>query len=38
MFKVIKVGIIVGCYVIDGKIMCDSGVCIICDGVVIFEG
>ncbi|KMN45934.1 translation initiation factor IF-2 [Bacillus paramycoides] len=37
-FKVTKVGTIAGCYVIDGKITRDSGVRIIRDGVVIFEG
>lgn len=38
MFKVTKVGTIAGCYVTDGKITRDSGVRIIRDGVVIFEG
>ncbi|WP_459499852.1 translation initiation factor IF-2 [Bacillus sp. C1] len=37
-FKVTKVGTIAGCYVIDGKITRDSGVRIIRDGVVIYEG
>lgn len=37
-FKVSKVGTIAGCYVTDGKIMRDSGVRIIRDGIVIFEG
>ncbi|PEE43655.1 translation initiation factor IF-2 [Bacillus pseudomycoides] len=37
-FKVTKVGTIAGCYVTDGKITRDSGVRIIRDGVVIFEG
>nr|WP_295970382.1 translation initiation factor IF-2 [uncultured Bacillus sp.] len=37
-FKVSKVGTIAGCYVIDGKITRDSGLRIIRDGVVIFEG
>jgi len=37
-FKVTKVGTIAGCYVIDGKITRDSGVRIIRDGIVIFEG
>jgi len=37
-FKVTKVGTIAGCYVIDGKITRDSGVRIIRDGVVVFEG
>ncbi|MBG9580000.1 hypothetical protein ABE42_12485, partial [Bacillus thuringiensis] len=36
--KVTKVGTIAGCYVTDGKITRDSGVRIIRDGVVIFEG
>ncbi|PEB55111.1 translation initiation factor IF-2 [Bacillus pseudomycoides] len=37
-FKVTKVGTIAGCYVTDGKITRDSGVRIIRDGVVIYEG
>ncbi|MFJ8529684.1 translation initiation factor IF-2 [Bacillus sp. NPDC094106] len=37
-FKVTKVGTIAGCYVTDGKITRDSGVRIIRDGVVVFEG
>lgn len=37
-FKVSKVGTIAGCYVTDGKITRDSGVRLIRDGVVIFEG
>ncbi|MEH7108039.1 translation initiation factor IF-2, partial [Bacillus sp. JJ1764] len=37
-FKVSKVGTIAGSYVIDGKITRDSGVRVIRDGVVIFEG
>ena len=37
-FKVTKVGTIAGCYVIDGKITRDSGVRIIRDGIVVFEG
>ena len=37
-FKVTKVGTIAGCYVTNGKITRDSGVRIIRDGVVIFEG
>ncbi|MBE4908688.1 translation initiation factor IF-2 [Bacillus luteolus] len=37
-FKVSKVGTIAGCYVTEGKITRDSGVRIIRDGVVIFEG
>ncbi|HJV46701.1 MAG TPA: translation initiation factor IF-2 [Bacillota bacterium] len=38
VFKVSKVGNIAGSYVIDGKITRDSGVRVIRDGVVIFEG
>jgi len=38
VFKVSKVGNIAGCYVTDGKITRDSGVRVIRDGVVIFEG
>ncbi len=38
VFKVSKVGNIAGCYVIDGKITRDSGVRIIRDAIVIFEG
>ena len=37
-FKVSKVGTIAGSYVTDGKITRDSGVRIIRDGVVVFEG
>ena len=37
-FKVSKVGTIAGSYVTDGKITRDSGVRLIRDGVVIFEG
>lgn len=38
VFKVSKVGTIAGCYVIDGKISRDSGVRLIRDGIVVFEG
>ncbi|WP_424236105.1 translation initiation factor IF-2 [Bhargavaea ginsengi] len=37
-FKVSKVGTIAGGYVTDGKITRDSGVRVIRDGVVVFEG
>ncbi|MDP4162099.1 MAG: translation initiation factor IF-2 [Bacillota bacterium] len=37
-FKVSKVGTIAGSYVIDGKITRDSGIRLIRDGVVTFEG
>ena len=37
-FKVSKVGTIAGCYVLDGSIHRDSGVRIIRDGIVIYEG
>ncbi|MDG5470330.1 translation initiation factor IF-2 [Jeotgalibacillus sp. ET6] len=37
-FKVSKVGTIAGSYVIDGKITRDSGVRLLRDGVVVFEG
>ena len=37
-FKVSKVGTIAGCYVTDGKITRDSGIRLIRDGIVIFEG
>lgn len=37
-FKVSKVGTIAGSYIIDGKITRDSGIRVIRDGVVIFEG
>ncbi|WP_462409274.1 translation initiation factor IF-2 [Neobacillus sp. Marseille-QA0830] len=37
-FKVSKVGTIAGSYVTDGKITRDSGVRVIRDGIVIFEG
>lgn len=38
IFKVSKVGTIAGAYVTDGKITRDSGVRIIRDGIVVFEG
>lgn len=37
-FKVSRIGTIAGCYVTDGKITRDSGVRLIRDGIVIFEG
>ncbi|MBM4763925.1 translation initiation factor IF-2 [Bacillus sp. B15-48] len=37
-FKVSKVGTIAGSYVTDGKVTRDSGVRLIRDGIVIFEG
>ncbi|GAA0332132.1 translation initiation factor IF-2 [Bacillus carboniphilus] len=37
-FKVSKIGTIAGSYVTDGKITRDSGVRLIRDGVVVFEG
>ncbi len=37
-FKVSKVGTIAGSYVIDGKITRNSGIRLIRDGIVIFEG
>jgi translation initiation factor IF-2 len=37
-FKVSKVGTIAGSYITDGKITRDSGIRLIRDGVVIFEG
>jgi translation initiation factor IF-2 len=37
-FKVSKVGTIAGCYVTEGKITRDSGIRLIRDGVVVFEG
>ncbi|MBC6314637.1 translation initiation factor IF-2 [Listeria grandensis] len=36
--SVSKVGTIAGCYVTDGKITRDSGVRVIRDGIVVFEG
>ncbi|MBC2168649.1 translation initiation factor IF-2 [Listeria booriae] len=36
--NVSKIGTIAGCYVTDGKITRDSGVRIIRDGIVVFEG
>ncbi|MCB5952629.1 translation initiation factor IF-2 [Enterococcus sp. BWT-B8] len=38
LYKVSKVGTIAGCYVTDGSIRRDSGVHVIRDGIVIFEG
>lgn len=37
-YKVSKVGTIAGCYVMEGSIHRDSGVRVIRDGIVIFEG
>jgi len=37
-YKASKVGIIAGCYVMEGSIYRDSGVRVIRDGIVIFEG
>lgn len=37
-FKVSKIGTIAGCYVTEGKITRDSGIRLIRDGIVIFEG
>jgi translation initiation factor IF-2 len=37
-FKVSKVGTIAGCYVTDGKITRDSGVRLIRNGIVVYEG
>ncbi|MEG3032810.1 MAG: translation initiation factor IF-2, partial [Enterococcus sp.] len=37
-YKVSKVGTIAGCYVTDGFIRRDSGVRVIRDGIVIYEG
>lgn len=37
-FKVSKIGTIAGCYVTEGKITRDSGLRLIRDGIVIFEG
>ena len=38
IFKVSRVGTIAGCYVTEGKVSRDSGVRLIRDGVVIYEG
>ncbi|MFK4566998.1 translation initiation factor IF-2 [Enterococcus sp. UD-01] len=38
LYKVSKVGTIAGCYVTEGSIFRDSGVRVIRDGIVIFEG
>ncbi|HDT7991536.1 TPA: translation initiation factor IF-2 [Enterococcus faecalis] len=38
LYKVSKVGTIVGCYVTEGFIRRDSGVRVIRDGIVIYEG
>lgn len=37
-FNVSKIGTIAGCYVTDGKITRDSGIRLIRDGIVVFEG
>ncbi|WAA13564.1 translation initiation factor IF-2 [Fervidibacillus halotolerans] len=37
-FKVSKVGTIAGCYVMEGKVTRNSGVRLIRDGIVIYEG
>ncbi|UOQ85617.1 translation initiation factor IF-2 [Gracilibacillus salinarum] len=38
IFKVSKIGTIAGAYVTDGKVTRDSGIRLIRDGVVVFEG
>jgi translation initiation factor IF-2 len=38
MFKVSKIGTIAGCMVTNGKIMRNSGIRLIRDGVVVFTG
>ncbi|GMA47266.1 translation initiation factor IF-2 [Tetragenococcus muriaticus] len=38
IYKASKIGIIAGCYVMEGTIYRDSGVRVIRDGIVIFEG
>ena len=38
VFKITNVGMIAGCYVLDGKIVRNSGVRVIRDNVVIHEG
>lgn len=38
IFRVSKIGTIAGCYVTEGKVTRDSGVRVIRDGIVIFEG
>ncbi|MFD2208866.1 translation initiation factor IF-2 [Virgibacillus halophilus] len=37
-FKVSKIGTIAGCYVTDGKLTRDSGLRLIRDGIVLYEG
>ena len=37
-YKVSKVGTIAGCYVLEGSVKRDSGVRVIRDGIVIYEG
>lgn len=36
IFKISKVGIVVGCFVQEGKINCNLLIWIICDGIVIY--
>ena len=38
VFKITNVGMIAGCYVIDGKIVRNSGVRVLRDNVVVHEG
>ena len=38
IFKASKLGTIAGCYVLEGKVTRDSGIRLIRDGVVVFEG
>ena len=38
IFRVSKVGTIAGCYVVEGKIVRDSGVRVIRGGIVVHEG
>lgn len=38
VFKLLKLGVIVGCMVIEGVIKCNVLICVLCDNVVIYEG
>lgn len=38
MFKLLKLGVIVGCMVIEGVVKCSNLICVLCENVVIYEG
>lgn len=38
IFKVLCIGMVVGCYVVEGVINCNDSVRFFCDNVVVYEG